>query len=290
LGLTELLGHCWENCVSYFGKGEVNHDRAYGLFDKVKLQNHLLAKCEAGGVARHQSKATNIEHDREHSIVTTATGEIFRARVVIDDSGHDPRFVKRQQQGAVAYQTAYGIVGHFSAPPVEPQQFVLQDFRSEHLSAAERANEPPTFLYAADLGEGVYFVEETSLAIAPPMSFEMLERRLHQRLAARGIKVTAVHEVERCIFPMTLPLPDLHQPIVAFGGAASMVHPATGLYGRRVTAPRSWISHSDCHRPTRSSSRDSGDRPCGLAGSMESRSLTQILSLSVWVREVNALR
>jgi lycopene beta-cyclase len=27
---------------------------------------------------------------------------------------------------------------------------------------------------------------------------------------------------------MTLPLPDLHQPIVAFGGAASMVHPATG--------------------------------------------------------------
>jgi lycopene beta-cyclase len=228
LGLTELLGHCWENCVSYFGKGEVNHDRAYGLFDKVKLQNHLLAKCETGGVAWHHSKATNIEHDQEHSIITTSTGETFRARVVIDASGHDPRFVKRQQQGAVAYQTAYGIVGHFSAPPVEPQQFVLQDFRSEHLSAAERANEPPTFLYAADMGEGVYFVEETSLAIAPPMSFEMLERRLHQRLAARGIKVTAVHEVERCIFPMTLPLPDLHQPIVAFGGAASMVHPATG--------------------------------------------------------------
>jgi lycopene beta-cyclase len=47
-------------------------------------------------------------------------------------------------------------------------------------------------------------------------------------LAARGIKVTAVHEVERCIFPMTLPLPDLHQPVVAFGGAASMVHPASG--------------------------------------------------------------
>jgi lycopene beta-cyclase len=228
LGLTELLSYCWENCVSYFGKGEVNHDRAYGLFDKVKLQNHLLAKCETGGVEWHHSKATNIEHDRERSIVTTSTGEIFRARVVIEASGHEPMFVKRQQQGAVAYQTAYGIVGHFSTPPVEPHQFVLQDFRSEHLSVTERANEPPTFLYAADFGEDVYFVEETSLAITPPMSFEMLERRLHQRLAARGIKVTAVHEVERCIFPMTLPLPDLHQPIVAFGGAASMVHPATG--------------------------------------------------------------
>jgi lycopene beta-cyclase len=228
LGLTELLGHCWENCVSYFGKGEVNHHRAYGLFDKVKLQNHLLAKCEAGGVEWHQGKATNIEHDREYSIVTNTAGETIRARVVIDASGHNSMFVKRQHQGAVAFQTAYGIVGRFSTPPVAPQQFVHQDFRSEHLSATERAAEPPTFSYEMDFGDGVYFVEETSLAMSPPVSFELLERRLHQRLAARGVKVTAVHEVERCIFPMTLPLPDLHQPVVAFGGAASMVHPASG--------------------------------------------------------------
>jgi lycopene beta-cyclase len=228
LGLTHLLGHCWENCVAYYGKGEIDLGRAYGLFDKVKLQNHFLAKCETGGVKWHQGKAKHIEHERERSIVTTIAGETLHARVVIDASGHDPMFVKRADRGAVAYQTAYGIVGHFSAPPVEQKQFVMHDFRSEHLSAAERDNEPPTFLYAADFGEDVYFVEETSLAMAPPMSFEMLERRLHQRLAARGVKVTAVHEVERCIFPMTLPLPDLYQPIVAFGGAASMVHPATG--------------------------------------------------------------
>lgn len=228
LGLTDLLGHCWENCVSYFGKGEVNHHRAYGLFDKVKLQNYLLAKCEAGGVEWHQGKATNIEHDRERSIVTTVAGETLRARVVIDASGHNSTFIKRQDRGAVAFQTAYGIVGRFSAPPVEPKQFVHQDFRSEHLSAIERATEPPTFLYAMDFGDDVYFVEETSLAMAPPLSFDLLERRLHQRLAARGVKVTEVHEVERCIFPMTLPLPDLHQPVVGFGAAASMVHPATG--------------------------------------------------------------
>ena len=228
LGLTELLGHCWKNCVSYFGKGEVKHDRAYGLFDKVKLQNYLLAKCEAGGVEWHQGKAIKIEHDRNRSIVTTTAGATFRTRVVIDASGHNSMLIERPHQGAVAFQTAYGIVGHFSAAPVEPQQFVHQDFRSEHLSAAERANEPPTFLYAMDFGNDVYFVEETSLAMAPPVSFELLERRLHQRLAARGIKVTEIHEVERCIFPMTLPLPDLHQSVVAFGGAASMVHPASG--------------------------------------------------------------
>jgi lycopene beta-cyclase len=228
LGLTELLGHCWENTVSYFGRGEVKHDRAYGLFDKVKLQNHLLAKCEAGGVVWHQGEAKSVEHHTDRSIVATAEGDIFKARVVIEATGHNPLFVERQYQGDVAFQTAYGIVGHFSAPPVEPQQFVHQDFRSDHLSAAERASEPPTFLYAMDFGEGVYFVEETSLALSPPVSFELLERRLHQRLAARGIEVTEIHEVERCIFPMTLPLPNLYQSVVGFGGAASMVHPASG--------------------------------------------------------------
>lgn len=166
LGLTDLLGHCWDNCVSYFGKGEVNHGRAYGLFDKAKLQNHLLAKCEVGRVIWQQGEATQIEHNHKYSIVTTAAGEAIRARVVIDASGHNPMFIQRPDQGAVAFQTAYGIVGHFSAPPVEPQQFVLQDFRSEHLSATERATEPLTFLYAMDFGDDVYFVEETSLAMA----------------------------------------------------------------------------------------------------------------------------
>jgi lycopene beta-cyclase len=35
-------------------------------------------------------------------------------------------------------------------------------------------------------------------------------------------------DVEHCLFPMNLPLPDFHQPVLAFGGAASMVHPASG--------------------------------------------------------------
>ena len=36
-----------------------------------------------------------------------------------------------------------------------------------------------------------------------------------------------IHE-EFCLFPMNLPLPDRTQPVLAFGGAASMVHPASG--------------------------------------------------------------
>jgi lycopene cyclase-like protein len=127
----------------------------------------------------------------------------------------------------VAGQAAYGIVGTFSAPPVEPGQFVLMDYRSGHLTEQERL-EPPSFLYAMDLGGGTYFAEETSLALAPPLPFELLKDRLLRRLAARGISVETVDHEEHCLFPMNPPLPFLDQPVVGFGGAASMVHPASG--------------------------------------------------------------
>jgi lycopene cyclase-like protein len=228
LGMSDLLGHRWDNTVSYYAKGEIKHDRTYGLFDKIKLQRHLLDRCTAGGVSWQMAQAKKIEHQDSGSIVTTDAGVEFKARVVVDTSGHNPVFVKRQNQGPVAYQTAYGIVGRFSKPPVEPGQFVHQDFRSDHLTDFDKAQTPPTFLYAADFGQDVYFVEETSLALAPAMGMDLLERRLYQRLKHRGIEVTEVHEVERCLFPMTLPLPDTQQPLLAFGGAASMVHPASG--------------------------------------------------------------
>ena len=110
---------------------------------------------------------------------------------------------------------------------MEPVQFVLMDYRADHLSAAER-QEPPTFLYAMDLGGGCYFVEETSLALAPPVPYDTLRSRLERRLAHRGVAIEQVEHEEFCLFPMNLPLPDLKQPLLAFGGAAAMVHPASG--------------------------------------------------------------
>jgi lycopene cyclase-like protein len=111
---------------------------------------------------------------------------------------------------------------------VQPGQFVLMDFRCDHLSPAERRCAPPTFLYAMDLGGGRFFVEETSLALAPPVPYDVLKDRLHRRLAHRGVTVETVEHEEFCLFPMNLPLPDLDQQVLGFGGAASLVHPASG--------------------------------------------------------------
>ncbi|MFM8525344.1 MAG: lycopene beta cyclase [Cyanobacteriota bacterium] len=233
LGLAALLEHRWSNSISDFGTrfgddtARVRHQRDYGLFDRRLLQEHWLAPCRAAGMTWHRDRATALEHHGQVSTVTTASGNRLQARLVVDASGHEPVFVRRPDTGSIAGQAAYGIVGRFSAPPVEPEQFVLMDYRADHLSAAERL-EPPTFLYAMDLGEGRFFVEETSLALAPPVPFDQLRQRLERRLAQRGVAVLAVEHEDFCLFPMNLPLPDLEQPVVGFGGAASMVHPASG--------------------------------------------------------------
>lgn len=222
---TDLLEHHWRNCVSYFGPSATQHPRDYGLFDKEKFQNYLLQRCATA--TWHPGKAQAIEHLDSHSIVKTDSGSELAARIVIDASGHFPALSQRPKKSDVAYQAAYGVVGKFSKPPVEPGQFVLMDFRAEHLTDAER-QQPPTFSYEMDLGNGIYFVEETSLACAPAIGFDVLKGRMEKRLAARGIKILEEQHIEHCLFPMNLPLPDRSQSLVAFGGASSMVHPASG--------------------------------------------------------------
>ncbi len=238
LELGSLLSHRWSDTVSYFGpggptragpgeEGLLRHGRAYGLFDKAALQGHWLARCAQGGVSWRRGQALAIHHDETSSTITGAAGESWQARLVVDASGHEPVFVQRSGDGPVAGQAAYGIVGRFSADPIAPGQFVFMDYRCDHLREAERL-EPPTFLYAMDLGEGIFFVEETSLALAPPLPFPTLQARLHKRLAHRGVAVREVLHEEFCLFPMNPPLPDPRQRVVGFGGAAGMVHPASG--------------------------------------------------------------
>lgn len=241
-------------------------DRTYGLFDNQALQHHLLAKAESGAgcVQWRQGYAAQADHDATGVTVTLRSGETLRSRVLIDAGGHRPTLLNRQPAQApaasaasaasadpatdqpvaakagptgftgeeksapIAYQTAYGVVGRFSAPPVRPAQLVLMDYRADHLDEQARRHEPPTFLYAMDLGDDRYFVEETCLAHAPAMALPLLEARLQRRLAWHGIDIVATEHVERCFFPMNLPLPNLHQRTVGFGGAAAMVHPASG--------------------------------------------------------------
>lgn len=227
LGLTQYLKHRWHDCVAYVHNQPLSLEREYGLLDNERLQADWLAQAQRHQVQWHQAKAIQIDHDATGSTVTTDTGQKIKARLVIDASGHHSPFMKRPKSSKLAYQAAYGIVGRFSQPPIAPQRMVLMDYRDDHLPAAERSG-PPTFLYAMDLGNDIFFVEETSLAYRPAIAFDVLEKRLMQRLAYHQTAVIEVQHIERCLFPMNLPLPDLQQRVLGFGGAASMVHPASG--------------------------------------------------------------
>ncbi|NET10183.1 MAG: lycopene cyclase family protein [Merismopedia sp. SIO2A8] len=231
LNLPDLLAHQWHDCVGYFSADVKPLNRAYGLFDKYKLQTHFLTACNQGAMVWHQGTVAQAEHHDTHSTLWLEGGKTLEAHIIVDASGHTPALVTRSQslvkRQAIAYQAAYGVVGHFSSPPVKSGQFVLMDYRADHLSEVERQG-PPTFLYAMDLGNDIFFVEETSLAESPAVSFETLKHRLQKRLAFQGIQIQSIQEEEYCLFPMNAPMPHFRQSVVGFGGAASMVHPATG--------------------------------------------------------------
>ncbi len=232
LGLDSLLSHRWCKTVSFFGNGEnkkgnipTKHYYDYGLINQEAFQNELLKKCK--GIEWFNETAKDITEKNKLSEVICFSGLKIKARLVIDASGHKSNFVKRPVQSEIAQQAAFGIVGKFSSPPVDKDQFVLMDFRPNHLNKDEKLSSP-SFLYAMDLGDDTFFVEETSLASYPAVSQENLKKRLLKRLNSKGIKVNEIFHEENCLFPMNLPLPIKKQLVLGFGGAASMVHPASG--------------------------------------------------------------
>ena len=238
LGLENLLEFRWKNTVSFFGNGSSEKHHAenkptkhlldYGLFDKKKLHSYWLNECNDSFINWHEGWANKIKFEKYKSTVTTKEGKVYSARLVIDATGYDPVFLKLRSSEPVAVQTCYGIVGSFSKPPLEKDQFVLMDYRSDHLTESQR-KEPPTFLYAMDMGNGKYFLEETQLGLVKPFTMDELKERLEKRLAHRDIEITSKQHEELGLFlPMNMPIPDFRQPILGYGGAASMVHPASG--------------------------------------------------------------
>ena len=257
LGLDHLLQHRWSDTVSHFGSGgsadqdqPTCHGTDYGLLNRKALQQHWLNRCD--GMTWHRDHVRCLDPGPDVTTVTCASGLEFTGRLVIDASGANSPRIRRPDRGLVAGQAAYGVVGRFSGAPIKPGQFVLMDYRSDHLSEGQR-KEPPSFLYAMDLGEDIFFVEETSLALAPGVAHDVLRRRLLQRLQQRGTEIQEVLHEEFCLFPMNLPLPDLSQPVLAFGGAASMVHPASGyMLGallRRGPGLAEALADGLCQRP-----------------------------------------
>ena len=151
-------------------------------------------------------------------------------------------------ESKTGFQIAYGFIAHVSSPgPYDPKAMTLFDYRTDHLpagsNALQDALERPTFMYVMPLHEyqdGTHqiFFEETSLVGEGDrrLEFETCKQRAMRRLEYHGMEVLGVEEEEYCYIPMGGELPDRTQRIVAFGGAANMVHPSTGYKACRMMA------------------------------------------------------
>ena len=154
-------------------------------------------------------------------------GSERRAAVVLDATGAPRSVLGAASRRGAAEQTAVGVLVDADAARdlVAPGSALFMDWRPHH-------GEPgwPTFLYAVPVTSGQVLLEETSLARRPGLELSVLRRRLHARLAYHRIAVPPGEE-ERVRFPVDRPLPtpgDWRRPVVPFGAASPLVHPATG--------------------------------------------------------------
>lgn len=161
--------------------------------------------------------------------------QVVNARIVVDCTGHALRFTKTVEPSLYIKpmeQAAYGIEADVVSHPYQVDQMLLMDFRDEHMHATPtdraKSKERPTFLYVFPTSCTRAFFEETSVIAPQAVPFDELKDRLYKRLKHDGVVVTNVVEEEFSLIPMGGTVPDSSQRVVSFGGAACLVHPATG--------------------------------------------------------------
>lgn len=232
--------------------------RPYIRVDRVKLKTRLMERCVDSGVRIEKAFASDVDHvsptfstvSFNHVIDDDAAAdsgpeEQVRARLVVDCTGHALRFTK----SAVApkytepwAQAAYGIEAEVESHPYQVDQMLLMDFRDDHMRAAgdetraASSEERPTFLYVFPTSKTRAFFEETSVIAPTAVPFEELRERLYKRLEHDGVVIRRVIEEEFSLIPMGGSLPDQSQRVVGFGGAACLVHPATGYMVARTVS------------------------------------------------------
>jgi len=148
--------------------------------------------------------------------------------------------------GAPGYQIAYGVTVECSEPHGFPlDEMLLMDFSTDHLEGDEELEggidgHVPTFLYAFPYDEKRIFLQETLLvarnhrAFAKSLQMEEMVRRVNKRIENLKLEVTKQYDEEYSVIPMGGPLPVLGQPVVAYGAAGVMVHPASGYMINRA--------------------------------------------------------
>ena len=215
-----VVAQRWDS-VEVVADGFRRLPRAYGRLDNTVLQARLRAWCEQGGVQVARARVVGAAPRPGGITYVTDTGAVADATAVVDATGHPGALV--HGRGPVAWQVAHGVIARTDGAAIDPGTCLLMDW-----TPVPGDDDPrPSFLYAMDLGDGRWLLEETVLAATAPASTAVLSQRLNRRLADRGVHVTELEAVELVRIPMGLAAPRV-QDVIGTGAAGGLVHPATG--------------------------------------------------------------
>ncbi|XP_050217440.1 lycopene epsilon cyclase, chloroplastic [Mercurialis annua] len=233
LGLEGCIEHVWRDTIVYLDDDDpVLIGRAYGRVSRHLLHEELLRRCVESGVSYLSSKVERItEAAHGHRLVACEHDMVVSCRLATVASGAASGKLLQYEVGGprVSVQTAYGVEVEVESIPYDPSLMVFMDYRdySKHKVSSLEA-EYPTFLYAMPMSPTRVFFEETCLASKHAMPFDLLKGKLMSRLETMGIRILKTYEEEWSYIPVGGSLPNTEQKNLAFGAAASMVHPATG--------------------------------------------------------------
>ncbi|TKY72823.1 Lycopene epsilon cyclase [Spatholobus suberectus] len=233
LGLEGCIEHVWKDTIVYLdNKDPILIGRSYGRVSRHLLHEELLRRCVESGVSYLSSRVESIvEASNGHSHVVCEYDIVVPCRLVTVASGAASGKLLQYEVGGpkVSVQTAYGVEVEVENNPYDPNLMVFMDYRDYMKQNVQcLAANYPTFLYAMPMSRTKVFFEETCLASKDAMPFDLLKKRLFSRLNTMGIRITKTYEEEWSYIPVGGSLPNTEQKNLAFGAAASMVHPATG--------------------------------------------------------------
>ncbi|MGQ4597161.1 lycopene cyclase family protein [Nocardia sp. R6R-6] len=194
-------------------KTERRIDRPYCVLSKPGLRK-ALPLDDATVVT---GRATRVVAHR----VEFADGAMQAAAAVFDTRGL-PSLGRRRAA------SAHGIFvdAETAAPMVVDGEGLLLDWRPENGAGPD---EPPSFLYAVPLGDGTVVFEETSLGLRGGMPQHVLRKRILNRLAAHGIRLTGTESSEAAHYPLDQRPPRKGEArAIPFGSRGGMMHPCTG--------------------------------------------------------------
>ena len=225
-------------------------DRPYGRLDRAALFERWSSRLIASGQWRAGAFASAL-FSADLDEVRLVDGSIVRANQVFDATGHAARVIKRSPLGQ-GYQAAYGAeIASYNTPLGQETMGLMLWDNGLYIGGAQPR--VATFNYVMPLSTKISFVERTVLAARTLIHPDTIA---NAPLSDRGQLFLDGHSPERCIIPLGYDVPDLTQRRVGFGGAASMVHPATGYMVARVlrTAPRvadAFVVHRNASPETR---------------------------------------